>query len=157
MTNLPWGETKNLEYSIIKALRANATFNGYNIQIRADKTFDESWQLPVVQIYYFSMVPGRLEIGSNLRFDTYVIMVDVRSDDTIPPIDIADWAVSVLNDGIPYYTFAPNPSSPDNLIETLAGTAIMDVFTSLPVNLGDNVDLFDKNRHRMTCKFWLTK
>jgi len=157
MANVVWGETKSLEYSIIKALREKATIDANGVQIRADKDFDSNWQLPVVQIYYFSKVPGRLEIGSNIRFDTFIIMVDIRSDADIVPVDIADWVVDTLNNGVPYYTFAPNPSSPDNLIETLAGNAIMDVFTSLPVNLGDNVDLYDKNRHRMTLKFWLTK
>jgi len=156
MAFLPWGITKNLEYSVIQFLRAQATADSLNLQFRAEKTPDENWLLPVVQIYYFSKVPGRLEIGSNLRFDTYIIMVDIRSDSEIPPIDIADWIVEKINDGCPYFQFTPNPSDPDHPNQVQAGNLIMDVFTSLPVNLGDNVDLFDKNRHRLTLKFWIT-
>jgi hypothetical protein len=84
-------------------------------------------------------------------------MVDIRSNDEIPPIDIFDWIVTVLNDGCPYYEFSPNSSDPDNPYKILSGNLLMDIFTSLPVNLGDSVDIFDKYRHRATLKFWVTK
>jgi len=157
MAFLPWGMTKNLEYSVIQFLRDAATVEGINLQFRAEKVPDQNWVLPVVQIYYFSIIPGRLEIGSNIRFDTYIVMVDIRSDDTVTAIDIADWVVDKLNNGCPFYEFTPNPSAPDTMIQTQTGNTQMDVFTSLPVNLGDDVDLYDKYRHRLQLKFWITK
>ena len=156
MAYLPWGETKNLEYSIIQFLREAATVQGINLQFRAEKVPDENWKLPVVQVYYFSIVPGRLEIGSNIRFDTHIIMIDIRCDDTVTPVDVADWISKTLNDGCPYYEFTPNPSDPDHPHQTQTGNCLMDVFTSLAVNLGDDVDLYDKYRHRMQLKFWIT-
>lgn len=157
MAYLPWGITKNIEYSVIQFLRDAAVSDSLTLGFRAEKVPDKNWALPVVQFYYFSKVPGRLEIGSNIRFDTYIMMVDVRSDDTVTPVDIADWIEDKLNNGCPYYEFTPNPSDPDNPYKILSGNLLMDVFTSLPVNLGDDVDLYDKYRHRMQLKFWITK
>jgi len=156
MAFIPWGITKNLEYSVIQFLRDAATADGLTLQFRAEHVPDENWALPVVQVYYFSVVPGRLEIGSNTRFDTYIIMVDIRSDSETPAVDISDWIQKVLNDGCPFYEFSPNPSSPDVMLQTQKGNCLMDVFTSLPVNLGDSVDLYDKYRHRLQLKFWIT-
>ena len=86
-----WGDTKNLEYSIIQFLREAANLEGLNLRFRPEKEMDKTWQLPTVQVYYFSKVPGRLEIGSNIRFDCFIMMIDIRCDEDTQPVDVADF------------------------------------------------------------------
>lgn len=153
---MEWGITKNIEYSIITALREQENIDQNGLTIRPEKVLDTNWHLPEVSIYYFAINPGRLEIGSNIRFDTYVIMVDIRSNDQIPPVDIADWVIKTLNNGCPYYEFSPNSADPDNPIQVVKGHLFVDVFTHLAVNLGDDVEIWDKYRHRLTLRIWVT-
>ena len=81
MPLLEWGTIKNLEYSLYEYLKD--TFDGFYVfdiygnqkplTVNIGNNLDDSWKLPTISVYIESETINRLEIGSNLRDEVYLI------------------------------------------------------------------------------------
>lgn len=161
---LLWSEQRCTENSIIDYLQAQITLASLKLldesgsqvtpNVYRGKQLKDDWNLPLIQLYCDDKLLPRLEMGSNLRMKTFLIFVEIRTLLPGQEVDLADWVEEKLNDGCNYYTYTPS-IDPDNPTKTIAGHINIDFQSSNPVNLGDNLDKFDKYRYRLVCKCWL--
>jgi hypothetical protein len=160
---LKWDSIGNLENSLYDflntAIQAGPVQvlddNGVakNLQVRVGDKFDTDWGLPVIQIYHDSNPSApRLSVGSNMRDTRYLIVIDIRANNHTNRQNIADWVVDTINEGFPYYEYTPNGENPT---KTLMGNLGFDFVTNQKVNLGEDVSIYDKYRHRITISCWI--
>lgn len=163
---LTWNTSANIENSIIEFLRDKVTLsslqlldqNGVakNVNVYAGRTVNNSWALPLVQIYLDQKPDaGRLEIGTNLRLRSFQVMFEIRTLLPGQESNLGDWVEEKINDGITIYDYTPNSLNPEIPAKTLIGLGRVDFVSSLPVPSYDDADVFDQNRYRITCKIWL--
>jgi len=161
---LLWTEQRCIENSIIDYLQAQITSDSLKLldesgsqvtpNVYRGKQLKDDWNLPLIQLYCDDKLLPRLEMGSNLRMKSFLIFVEIRTLLPGQEVDLADWVEEKLNDGCNYYTYTPSVD-PDNPTKTFAGHINIDFQSSNPVNLGDNLDKFDKYRYRVVLKIWL--
>jgi len=164
MVILTWGITRSIENSLIDFLSSKIITTGLTLlndngvavtpNVYRGKQVNLNWNLPLIQVYYDDKLQPRLELGTNLRMTSYSILIEIRTLLSGQEIDLADWVESQLNNGCAYYTYTPS-LTPDNPTKTLAGHVNIDFQSSNQVNLGDNVDKFDKYRYRIALKTWI--
>lgn len=164
MAILLWTEQRCIENSLIDFLESEiiddslTLLNESGIAITPNvyrgKQLKDDWNLPLIQLYCDDKLLPRLEMGSNLRMKSFLIFLEIRTLLPGQESDLADWVESVLNDGCNYYTYTSSVD-PDNPTKTFAGHINIDFQSSNPVNLGDNLDKFDKYRYRLVLKCWL--
>lgn len=160
---LAWSETKNLEYSLSKFLEEQLdgiqVYNKFgtlkDISFTVGKAESDEWQLPNINFYVDSVNSPRLEIGSNKRENAYTIIIDIRALDDGMRVDIAGLLSEILNDGWPFTEYTPTGDS--NPVETVSGYVGLDWLTNQRVDLGPDVDLIDKFRHRLSFRCWISK
>jgi hypothetical protein len=164
--SLTWGISENISNSIIDFLQSEISndsltlldANGIakSINVYAGREVNQSWNLPLIQIYLDSKPDwGRLEIGSNLRLKSWLIIFDIRTILPGQETNLADWVETVINDGIDYYTYTPNLSNPSSPTKTAKGHMHIDFISSNLVPSYDDADVYDKNRYRISAKLWL--
>lgn len=166
MAILTWTMPRNLENSIIDFLQAQITSESLKLldesgtqvspNVYRGKQLKDNWNLPLIQLYCDDKLQPRLEIGSNLRMKSFLIFVEIRTLLPGQEVDLANWVEEQLNDGCDYYTYVPSVD-PENPTKTFAGHINIDFQSSNPVNLGDNLDKFDKYRYRVVLKTWVNK
>jgi len=164
MAILTWQSSRNLENSLIEFLESEITNDSLTLlnesgvavtpNVYRGKQLKDDWDLPLIQLYVDDKLQTRLELGSNLRQKTYLIFVEIRTLLPGQEVDLADWVETVLNNGCNYYTYTPSVD-PENPTKTFAGHINIDFQSSNPVNLGDDLDKFDKYRYRTVLKCWL--
>lgn len=166
MAGLTWQVTSNIENSIIDFLRTeiqndsltllDANGVAKTISVYAGREVNQAWNLPLIQVYLDSKPDlGRLEIGSNLRLKSWLIIFDIRTILAGQETNLADWVESVINDGVDYYIYTPNPSNLSSPSKTIKGHMHIDFITSNLVPSYDNADIYDQNRYRISAKLWL--
>lgn len=165
MTLLGWGDSANLEQSLYDFLSteiSNASLKVLDnlgkektILVKVGNSFDDNWTLPVVQVYKDSNPSApRLEIGSNRRDTRFLLIIDIRCENETQRINIADWVTQIINEGFPFYEYTMNGSSPT---KSQNGNASFDFVLNQKINLGEDVSLFDKFRHRISISCWLSR
>jgi hypothetical protein len=162
---LTWQESSSVENSIIDFLRTNISCNNIKLldKYGHEKTLNvyggrellDSWELPMLQVYLDNQQSTRLELGTDLRIRYYYVVIDIRAELPGQEINIADWAASVLNNGLHYYRYTPNLLSPNIPVKVLSGYITLDFFTSNSVPVYDDADIFDQNRYRIVLKTWV--
>ena len=162
---LHWQESENISNSIIEFLRTEV--KNINLQLLDDKGVAKTvnvyagrelgnWDLPLIQVYLESMPDlNRLEIGSNKRLKSHLVIVDIRTLLPGTEVNLADWVIDVLNDGVTIFDYTPDSAHPDVPPKTILGHGRIDFITSLPVPMFDDADKYDQNRYRISCKIWL--
>ena len=153
--SLDWGVQTNLEKSLKDFLTSQATTDSVDVNIDVGENFNDSWELPHIQIYADNKQKPRAEIGSNKRANEYLIIIDVRARTNPERMNLGDWIETGINNGFTYYTYASNPSNRDNSIKTEAGYVSFDFISSRKINLGENVNLYDKWRYRISIRAWI--
>jgi len=162
---LTWGLSKNLENSLKYfldtkiALHSVTDIDGNLIPVRVGRKEDDNWTLPCISVYVESKVASRLEIGTNNRDETHLIIIDIYASSEGGEgerLDLSDWLSSIINDGWIYYTYTVNVSTPESPTKADAGWASIDFLTNTRVNLGQNVSEFDQHRHRISVNAWIT-
>jgi hypothetical protein len=159
-----WEITRRIENSLIDYIQEQIDSNSLKLlnesgnevtpNVYRGKKLNENWNLPLIQLYYDDKLLPRLEMGSNLRMKSFLIIIEIRTLLPGQEADLADWLEEKLNNGCNYYTYTPN-TDPDNPTKTFAGHINIDFQSSNPINFGDNADKFDKYRHRIVLKTWL--
>ena len=163
---LTWTQTRAVENSIIDFLESQITTDSLKLldesgsqvtpNVYRGKKLIDNWNLPLIQVYFDDKLQPRLEIGSNLRMKSYLVIIEIRTLLPGQEVDLANWVEETLNNGCSYYTYAPSVD-PENPTKTFAGHVNIDFQSSNPVNLGDNLDKFDKYRYRIVLKVWVNK
>jgi hypothetical protein len=160
---LKWDNIGNIENSLYEFLTTAINAgpiqvlddNGSpkTIQVRVGDKFDDNWELPVIQIYHDSNPSApRLTLGSNMRDTRYLIILDIRANNHTNRQNIADWVVDTINEGFPYNEYTPNGLNPSKMEIGLVG---FDFITNQKLNLGEDVSIFDKYRHRISISCWI--
>lgn len=152
---LEWGVQTNLEKSLKDFLVAQATTDSVDVNIDIGENFDNSWQLPHIQIYLDSKQKPRAELGSNKRANTYLIFLDVRATNNPERMNLADWIENSINDGFKYYTYVSNPANRDVPIKTETGYVSFNYVSSQKVELGQDVNEYDQWRYRISINAWI--
>lgn len=152
---IPWGTITNLEQSFQKFIKAQLITDGLTeVDTVVAEQLDDTWTLPIIQIYVDSQTSPRLEIGSNLRMDSYLVIMEVRGRDVMELKNIVSWLRTAIENGLDYYTYANNPVNPDAPTETLTGRIGVDFLTNQRVIINENLSLIDKYRQRISLNCW---
>lgn len=152
---LEWGVQTNLEKSLNDFLSAQASTDSVSVNIDVGENFKDTWELPHIQMYLDSKQLPRAELGSNKREKSYLIILDVRGRNNPERMNLADWIEESINDGFIYYTYVSDPADRDVPIKTDAGYVSFDYISSQKVNLGENVNIYDKWRYRISIRAWI--
>lgn len=161
---LDWQLYRNLENSLQYFLETEvsndgvADENGVNVPVVVGRRHDQSWTIPIIAVYIDGEnSPERLEIGSNRRARTYLLIIDVFANNEGERLDIAAWITNKLKDGFRYYSYSPNLSNPESPTKTEGGLANIETFISnTRVDLGQDVNAFDAHRHRISFEVWIS-
>jgi len=164
---LTWQEPTNLENSIAEFLDdqiAQSTLtlldaNGIPVVpiVRIGRTFNVNWSLPMIQLYFDDTPVIRdIELGSNLKEINYLIIFEIRCALPGQEINLGKWVENTLNNGFEYYDYSPNSVNPNSPSKTQVGRVSLKFITSRPVSVGDDVELFDKYRYRLSIQCWIS-
>jgi len=166
MSILTWQKQSNIENSIKKLLDAQIASQSLQllnqqgiattVTCEVGQKVNNDWNLPIIQIYTDSKTSTRLEIGSNNRLKEYLVIIECRTLLSGQERNLAEWLEDTLENGTTYYEYTVTIGDPDNPTETEVGHIRIDFVSSNPVSLGDDVDLFDKYRYRITLRCSLT-
>lgn len=165
---LTWQKNTDIENSLIDFIQAGITTdtlqlldtngNAQNVNIYAGRQLNNNWDLPLIQVYFDSNPDlGRLEIGSNLRLKSWLMILEIRTLLPGQETNVANWLEELINNGFPVYIYTPNSGDVENPTKTLLGHARVDFVTSSVVPVFDNEDKFDQNRYRIAIKIWINK
>lgn len=163
---LTWQIGTEIEASLIEFLQAAITSaslqmldqNGtaQNVNVYAGKVVKSDWSLPLIQIDMDSEPDlNRLEIGSNTRLKSRLIIIDVRTLLPGQEKNLADWVKDTINNGFTVYSYTPNPLNPDSPTKTSLGHGRVDFISSVQTPSFDDADVYDQNRWRITIKVWI--
>lgn len=140
--------SRNLELSTIYHLETN--INSDWTGIKTVKSFNSAYKepLPVVAVYLSSINNDRKEIGSTELVKEAIINIDIFAKSDGQRIDLADYIVDKLKDQFTYYIHSQASGNPETLSRVAEGSIMVrDFITDTKLNLGENVDQYDKYRH----------
>ena len=160
MANLAWQKLRNLENSFAEFIQTAVTNAGLTVldqkgqpkavTVHVGYEFDTTLSLPCIQIYIDGKISPRLSVGSNLRLNSYLLIIDIRALDKGSQLDLTEWVTDLINDGFDVYNYAPNPSDPSNPIKTLMGYVNIDFVSNTPLNFGTSAEMYDKYRQNIS-------
>lgn len=159
---LVWQLYRNLENSLkyfldTQVIADSVTdIDGNNVSIYVGRKSDNTWTIPCITISFDIETNTRLEIGSNLRDDRYLIILDIYATNEGERLDLAKWLRDSLEDGFRYYSYTYNISNPDSPTKVAGGLVNVDFLTNTRVDLGQNVDTVDAHRHRISIQTWIS-
>lgn len=159
---LSWSYYRCLENSLKDFLTTEVTndsvtdIEGNSVPIRVGRKQDSNWTLPCIAVYLDSETAERLEIGSNVRDDRQLMIIDIFASDEGERLDLAKWVTDTINDGFRYYSYTPNLSNPNSPTKVAGDLVHVDFLTNSRVNLGQNIDAFDSHRHKITINVYTT-
>lgn len=157
---LGFQDTSNLEFSLYDHI--NSALISENIKVSDDTgaeipvnvtvgmAVNKDWDLPIIQVFFDSKTAPRLSIGSNKRLKEFLVIIDIRALLQGQQKDIAEWVATTINDGFTFYEYTRNTSDPDNPTKVDIGLVSVDFVSDQGIDLGENADLFDKYRWRIT-------
>lgn len=165
MANVAWGILNNIENSMTEFLQGEITSQSLTVpddkgnpktpEVRVGFENSGDWSLPVISLYGDQRVSPRGFVGSNLRIQTYLVVIDIRALNIGMQNNLADWLELTINDGFPYYEYQPTIGDPENPTKTLAGYVSLEFISNLPVRLGDTADMFEKYRQNITVSCYI--
>ena len=159
---LDWNLYRNEENSLRDFLTEQAVIddvtdiNGVLVPMRVGRKDDNDWTLPCITVYVDSETAPRLEIGSNIRNDAQIIIIDIFATNEGERLDLAKWVTDVINDGFRYYAYSPNVSNPEAPIKVAGRLMQIDFLSNNRVNLAQTVSEIDNHRHNITINAYTT-
>lgn len=129
---------------------------GTNVPVRVGRKEDNDWTLPCISEYQESETSPKFEIGSTLTDDRILMILDVFATDDREQKDIARWLKETLKSGWRYYSYSYNPSNPESPTKVAGGWVNVNFIENTRVALGQNVDIFDAHRHRISISIWIS-
>ena len=159
---LAWQLYRNLENSLKDFLDTKITtdsvtdINGVKVPVRVGRKNDNDWTLPCISVYMESETLIPFEIGSTLKDDRQLIIIDIYATNEGERLDLAKWLTTTINDGWRYYSYTPNIATPESPDKVAGGLVNVDFLTNTRVNLGQNSDELDAHRHRVSINVWIS-
>ena len=143
---------RNLESSLKDQLKTalDANFSSPTIDVRVGKTFNSTWKLPLVTVYWDSSPITPLGIGEKRWIESNTMIIDIYATSEGLKLDMASLIIQTLREGIDLHTLSKNPLNQSEVIKTANGTVHVSIIGNDPIDLGDNADKRDKYRHRIT-------
>ena len=153
--SLDWGTIVNIESSLKDFLQAAATADSLTVDIDVAEENSDGWTLPRIVIDNDSDQDPRLELGSNKREKTALIIIDIHAKNAFERNLLANWVKTEINDGFDYYKYSSDVNNRMVPIKTQSGYVSFNYVTSQKVRLGDNVNEYDKWRYRISINAWI--
>jgi hypothetical protein len=154
---LAWGVNRNIENSFKLFLDTEINSdsvtdeNGVNIPVRVGRIEYGNWTLPMITLYVDSETDPKLFIGTTCIDPRPLIILDIYATNEGEMKDIANWLTQKIKSGFRYYSYTPSVSNPDNPTKVAGGMVSIETYlTNGRVNLGQNTDLADQHRWRIT-------
>ena len=158
---MTWRLYRNLENSFKDFLDTSIASdglvdeNGSAIPVRIGRKNDSDWTIPFFSVYMESETLDNFEIGSNLKDDRQLIVLDVYASNEGERLDLTKWLVDTINDGFRYYSYTYNSVTPESPTKVAGGWANIKFLTNTRINLGQNVAKADAHRHQVTVSVWI--
>lgn len=148
MTASYFRNTRNVELSVLDYLTSSlqSSWSG----VTTVKGFQQAYKtnLPVVSCRLFNTSVNRKEIGNYLLTKAHTIIIDIFATSDGQRLDLADFILDKLAEGIPYYEFSHDSGDPSTLAKIQNGKLIVNnFFENGRVDFGDDVDTHDRFRH----------
>ena len=153
--SIEWGSISNIEISLKDFLKAAAIVDSLTVDIDVADDASNTWTLPRIVIDNDSDQDPRAELGSNKRFVTPLIIIDIHARNAFERNMISSWVKNEINDGFEYYKYSSDPTERDVPLKTQTGHVSFDYVSSQKVRLGDDVNDYDKWRYRISIKAWV--
>ncbi len=154
---LDWQVRRNLENSLTEFLQTETAgktvfFKGKDesIDIRVGFAPQDDWKMPVISIYLDTRTAPRAFIGSNKRFKSYLMIIDVRGLDDGMRSDLVELVTDTINDGFDLFDYSPNSGDPANLTKVLSGKVSVDFVTDTPIRATENANIYEKYRQNIS-------
>jgi len=160
---MTWRLYRNIENSLKDFLDTKISDDsltaedGSSIAVRVGRKRDDNWTLPCFSLYLESETLERFEIGSNQRDDQQLIIIDIYATNEGERLDLAKWLIDTINDGWRHYAYSYNVSDPESPTRVAGGWTNVDFLSNTRVNLGQNIDIWDAHRHRVSINVWITE
>jgi len=158
---MAWGKLRNLQASLKDFLDAQIVIDslvgddGTTVTVRVGRKNDNNWVLPCISLYVESEdLTKRIAIGSNKRDEKELIIIDIYANNDGERIDFAKWLTDSINNGWQFYSYVYNPSNPELPTKNAGDWVSVDFLTNTKVKLGQNVDIIDAHRHRVSINVW---
>lgn len=156
-----WRLYRNLENSLKDFLDTKISDdsltgdNGNTVQVYIGKDNKDTWQFPSISVYMDSETLERFEIGSNLRQNQELIIIDIYATNEGERLDLAKWLVDTINNGWTYYTYSVNESNPESPTKVAGGLVNINFNSNGRIALIQNVSEIDAHRHRVSLTVWI--
>ena len=150
--------SRNIEASFVDYLKENLQTD-WNID-RVEKTFARiySIQLPSVCIRVGDTIHSKAQIGDNSTIRNVHVLIDIFATDDGLRLDIKDYIIEIIKNGIDYYEYEIENGQIKNKIKN--GRIRASVIDETPVNFGtdkNNLDIHDRYRHLLDLTISLGK
>ena len=144
-------KTRNVELSVIKHIETQVNTNWTGITVVKSFLQAYSSSLPVIAVRMINTDSFRKEIGDNELRQKYSFIVDIFAKSDGQRLDLADFMVNILKDGVVYYAFSHASGNSETLNETADGRITLLTFdTDGKVDSGDNTLEHERYRHSIT-------
>ena len=153
---MSWDLYRGIQYSLKDFLVAEAASDslvdsdGESINFQIGRRNDQNWELNTITIYLESETSERAYVGSNQRFETYLVIIDIYAKTEIDRYFLARWTTEAINDGWQNYTYTYNAGNPELPTKSTNGYARINFLSNTRVALGQTISEFDRNRHRIS-------
>jgi len=146
---MQWRTKRNIENSILKYITENINSDWSGINIGLSFNYKEN-NLPFVAIRLDSATHKKLELGSTILNSKDLVIIDLYCKGDGQRLDLVEYLLDILREGFPYYAWSPNPADKENPIITVDGWVYVSIAGDIKIDLGENVNICDKFRHRIT-------
>jgi len=144
-----WRSKRNIENSILKYIKENIESDWSNINVGLSFDYKEN-SLPFIAIRADSATHTKLELGSTTLNSKDLIIIDIYATGDGQRLDLAEYLLDKLKDGFQYYVWEPNPTDKEKPLITAHCWIYVSIVGDMKIDLGENVSLVDKYRHRIT-------
>ena len=159
---MTWRLYRNLENSLKDFLDTEISndsitdMNGIAVPVRIGRKEDDNWTLPCIALYMESETLERFEIGSNKRDDRQLLIIDIFATDEGERLDLTKWLIDAISNGFRYYSYSYNPSNPESPTKVAGDWVNIDFVENTRVILGQNIDIWDAHRQRISISVWIS-
>ena len=129
--------------------------DGTNVPVRIGRKESNDWTLPCISEYQESETSPKFEIGSTNTDDRFLIIIEIYATNDREQKDIARWLKETIKSGWRYYSYSYNVSNPESPTKVAGGWVGVDIVENTKVALGQNVDIWDAHRHRISINVWI--
>ena len=154
--SLSWSTYRFLENSLVTLLNTTLVSggildeNGNQIVARVGRKEDKSWVLPCISVYLDSVDSPKEFLGSNTTLDVNLMIIDIYATNEGERLDLAQWVFNTIRDGFRYYSYSYNSLDPTAPTAVAGRWIHVNFISNMRVGLGQNVDLEDAHRHRIS-------